>query len=162
MNTQRLVMTLNQRGQTVCTAESLTAGLVSAALCDVPGASGCFRGGAAVYQDEVKESILGVSARTIQQYSAVSARCAREMAWGAAEKFGADYALSTTGYAGPGGEQVGLVFIGVHGPGRTQVHRLQFSGTRQGIRNMTKQLALYFLQKEIEYYGEVQGYQEGC
>ena len=76
------------------------------------------------------------------------------MARGAREKFHADYALSTTGYAGPTGEQVGLVYIGLSGPGGEKAHPLHLSGSRQGIRRMTVQIALYLLKKEIEENGQ--------
>lgn len=161
MTGKAIVAALNASKRTVCTAESLTAGLVSAALCDVPGASGCVLGGVTAYQDAVKEEKLGVSPKTIGRHSAVSAACAREMAKGVREKFDADFALSTTGYAGPTGEDVGLVFVGLATRTRTVVRRLRLSGSRQGIRRMTVQLALYFLQKEIENHGEGKEHQEG-
>ena len=101
MSAQTLVQALIARGETVATAESLTAGLLSAHLCNVPGASGCFQGGVAAYQDAVKEAVLGVPPAIIQAHSAVSAPCARAMARGARQLFHTSYALSTTGYAGP-------------------------------------------------------------
>lgn len=161
MTAQSIIDRLNASQRTVCTAESLTAGLVSAALCNVPGASGCVLGGVAAYQDQVKERLLSVSPQTIASRTAVSAACAREMAEGAREKFDADFALSTTGYAGPGGEEVGLVFVGLATRMGTAVRRLRLTGSRQGIRRMTAQLALYFLQKEIENHGEGKEHQEG-
>lgn len=157
MRAQETVAALLQKGRTLCCAESLTAGLLSAAVCDVPGASGCFLGGVCAYQDEVKEKWLDVTEKTIRKHSAVSAACAGEMARGAREKFGADYALSTTGYAGPTGEQVGLVYVGLAHAGGVNVRRLQLSGSRQGIRKMTVQIALYILQKEIGNHGEESG-----
>ena len=112
-------------------------------------------------RDQVKERLLSVSPQTIASRTAVSAACAREMAEGAREKFDADFALSTTGYAGPGGEEVGLVFVGLATRMGTAVRRLRLTGSRQGIRRMTAQLALYFLQKEIENHGEGKEHQEG-
>ena len=75
------------------------------------------------------------------------------MALGAKEKFASDFALSTTGYAGPTGENVGLVYVGIAHPKGVRVHRLQLSGSRQGIRKMTVQIALHILQKEIKNHG---------
>ena len=153
MSAKEAVWALLEKGYTISTAESLTAGMVSAAVCDVPGASGCFLGGVCAYQDEVKEHWLQVPEAVIQKYSAVSASCARHMALGAKEKFASDFALSTTGYAGPTGENVGLVYVGIAHPRGVRVHRLQLSGSRQGIRKMTVQIALHILQKEIKNHG---------
>ncbi len=153
MSAQSVVETLIRQGLTLCTAESLTAGMLSAAVCDVPGASASFLGGVCAYQDAVKARMLSVSEETLRQHSAVSAACAAQMARGAREKFGADYALSTTGYAGPTGEKVGLVYVGLAFPGGERVYRLQFRGSRQGIRRMTVQTALHILQKEIKNNG---------
>ena len=153
MIAKKAVAALLEKGYTISTAESLTAGMVSSAICDVPGASGCFLGGVCAYQDEVKEDWLGVPEAVIQSHSAVSAPCARAMALGAKEKFASDFALSTTGYAGPTGENVGLVYVGIAHPGGVRVHRLQLSGSRQGIRKMTVQIALHILQKEIRNHG---------
>lgn len=153
MIAKNAVLALLEKGWTLSTAESLTAGMVSSAICDVPGASGCFLGGVCAYQDEVKEKWLQVPETVIEQYSAVSASCARHMALGAKEKFASDFALSTTGYAGPTGENVGLVYVGIAHPRGVHVHRLQLSGSRQGIRKMTVQIALHILQKEIKNHG---------
>lgn len=153
MSAKEAVWALLEKGYTISTAESLTAGMVSAAVCDVPGASGCFLGGVCAYQDEVKERMLNVPETVIQKYSAVSALCAKHMALGAKEKFSSDFALSTTGYAGPTGENVGLVYVGIAHPRGVRVHRLQLSGSRQGIRKMTVQIALHILQKEIKNHG---------
>lgn len=153
MSAKNAVLALLEKGLTLSTAESLTAGMVSSAICDVPGASGCFLGGVCAYQDEVKEKWLNVPEAVIQKHSAVSAPCARAMALGAKEKFASDFALSTTGYAGPTGENVGLVYVGIAHPRGVHVHRLQLSGSRQGIRKMTVQIALHILQKEIKNHG---------
>ena len=148
-----VVAALLQKGLTVSCAESLTAGMVSSAICDVPGASGAFLGGVCAYQDAVKEKMLDVPRGVIEKHSAVSASCAKCMALGAQKKFASDFALSTTGYAGPTGENVGLVYVGIAHPKGVRVHRLQLSGSRQGIRKMTVQIALHILQKEIKNHG---------
>ena len=153
MNAQGLVEHLIAKGRTLSTAESLTAGLLSAEICNVSGASRCFLGGLCAYQDPIKANMLSVLEETLAKYSAVSAPCAREMAKGAREKFGSDYALSTTGYAGPTGEDVGLVYIGVASHRGEKAFRLRLSGSRQGIRKMTVQIALHVWQKEIKENG---------
>ena len=130
-------------GKTLAAAESLTGGMIASDVCAVPGASSIFQGGFVTYQDEVKEQILGVSSDVITKRSAVSAACARQMAAGAREKLHTDYALSATGYAGPTGDNVGLVFIGLASQNRTAVRRLRLSGSRTAIRQMTANLALW-------------------
>lgn len=154
MRAEELVPCLIAKGVSLSTAESLTAGLLSAEICNVSGASRCFLGGVIAYQDLIKANMLSVFPETLEKYSAVSASCARQMAKGAREKFGADYALSTTGYAGPTGEDVGLVFIGLSTKNGEKAFRLHLSGSRQGIRKMTVQIALHILQKEIIKNGE--------
>lgn len=154
MIAREIVEAMTEKGLTLATAESLTGGLLSAEICGVSGASGCFLGGVCAYQDQIKGNILSVSADTLGKFTAVSAPCAREMARGARKLFHADYALSTTGYAGPTGEEVGLVYIGLSGPNGEKAHQLHLSGSRQGIRRMTVQIALYLLKKEIEENGQ--------
>lgn len=154
MSAQALVQALIARGETVATAESLTAGLLSAHLCNVPGASGCFQGGVAAYQDAVKEAVLCVPPAIIQAHSAVSAPCACAMARGARQLFHTSYALSTTGYAGPTGAQVGLVYIGLSTEKGEKAFAFHFRGSRQGIREMTARIAMYILQKEINDHGK--------
>ncbi|MBE5782635.1 MAG: CinA family protein [Clostridiales bacterium] len=154
MTAREIVEAMAEKGLTLATAESLTGGLVSAQICGVSGASKCFLGGVCAYQDEIKGNILSVLAKTLDEFTAVSAPCAREMARGAKELFHADYALSTTGYAGPTGDDVGLVYIGLSGPNGEKAHRLRLSGSRQGIRHITAQIALYLLKKEIDQHGQ--------
>ena len=154
MSAETLVAALTARGETIATAESLTGGLLSARICDVPGASGCFQGGVAAYQDEVKEALLGVPPEIIRAHSAVSAPCASAMARGARRLFHTAYALSTTGYAGPTGAQVGLVYIGLSSQRGETTWELHLRGSRQGIREMTVRIAMYLLQKEIKNHGE--------
>ena len=96
---RRLVAALAARSATLSTAESLTAGMVSSAVAGVPGASAVLRGGAVTYVNEVKERVLGVSARSIAEHTEVSHEVAREMAAGSRRLFGSDVAVSLTGYA---------------------------------------------------------------
>ena len=124
-------------GKTVCTAESCTAGMVASTIAGVPGASAVLRGGAVTYCDEVKRRVLGVSEATLAEYTAVSTETAGEMAHGALELFGADVAVSLTGYAGPGGgterDPAGTVYIGVSGACE-RVERCVFTGDRNEVR----------------------------
>jgi nicotinamide-nucleotide amidase len=133
----RCLELLRARGQTLATAESLTAGLVSATVAAVPGASDVLRGGLTAYATDVKEGVLGIPSRVIAAHGAVSAECAEAMAMRARALFDADWAAATTGVAGPDsqeGKPAGLVFVAVAGPDRVRSRRLDLSGSRQQIR----------------------------
>jgi len=133
----RCLNLLRDCGDTVATAESLTAGLVSAALAAVPGASEVLRGGVVAYASEVKTAVLGVDASVVATYGVVSAECAGAMARRASELFDATWGVSTTGVAGPErqeGQPVGTVYVAVAGPGVDRVRRLELTGSRQQIR----------------------------
>ncbi len=142
------------RGQTLCVAESLTGGALAARIVRVPGVSGCFAGGITAYRDEIKTQLLRVSADTLARRTAVSAACAREMARGARAAFHADYALSTTGYAGPDGDPPGRAYVALADRSGEKVYRLQFRGGRNAVRAATVQIALYLLEKELTAHGE--------
>ncbi len=138
-----------ETGCTICTAESLTGGMISTALTSVPGSSQAFAGGAVSYAASVKESVLGVDSALLESEGAVDGRVAMQMAEGAARLTGADAAVSVTGIAGPGGAEdgkpVGTVFIGTHRDGRASAIRWQFSGNREEIREQTALRALQAL-----------------
>jgi PncC family amidohydrolase len=123
---------LVDRGETVGCAESLTGGGLADLLSSTPGASATFRGGVVSYATAVKRSVLGVTAAQV-----VSADCAAQMAVGVRDLVGADWALSTTGVAGPTPQDdrpVGTVYLGLAGPCGVQAHRLALSGDRTAIR----------------------------
>ena len=130
---------LRARGETLVTAESLTAGGLSQALTIVPGASDVFLGSITAYRPEVKISQLNVSKSVIAENSVVSEEVAIEMARGAIKSFGSTWAISTTGVAGPGpsdGSDAGRVFVAFVGPS-VQVIELSLSGEREVVRNAT-------------------------
>jgi nicotinamide-nucleotide amidase len=144
---------LIDRGQTVCTAESITGGGLGERFTSVPGCSGAFLGGFITYDSRVKSECLGVSSATLENYGPVSAETAREMAVLAREKIGADYAVSLTGNAGPTSDEddkpVGLVFIGVAGPDGVEVQEFTFRGTREDVRRRSQQAALVMLRTTL-------------
>jgi nicotinamide-nucleotide amidase len=130
---------LRLRGQTIATAESCTGGLIAAALTDVAGSSDVFERGFVTYSNAAKTELLGVPALLINRHGAVSEEVARAMAEGALTFSRADFAVSVTGIAGPGGgsaeKPVGLVWFGWaarHGGGLA-THRI-FAGDRAAIR----------------------------
>lgn len=140
----------------VATAESCTGGIVSACLTEIPGASEVFDRGFITYSNDSKMTNLNVSYKTIQDFGAVSAETALEMAIGALSASHADIAVSITGIAGPSGgsaeKPVGLVYIGLSHRASSDAHvtKHQLSGTRTDIRLKTAELALTLLKKEID------------
>jgi len=143
---------LQARGQNVAVAESLTGGLVAAALTDVPGASASFRGGIISYASELKAALLGVDAAMLARHGAVYAPVAQSMATGVRIRLGASYGLATTGVAGPepaDGQPVGTVHIGISAATDTIVRTLTLSGNRTQIRRLTVEHALGLLLERL-------------
>jgi nicotinamide-nucleotide amidase len=136
------------RGETISTAESLTGGLVAAAITGVPGASAAFRGGVVAYATDLKAAVLGVPDDLLEQYGAVHPEVAEAMAEGARARMWTTVGVATTGVAGPDpaeGKPVGTVFIAVAGPGGTVCRELKLSGDRAAIRRDTVESALNLL-----------------
>ena len=132
-------------GQTVATAESLTAGMVSALLADTPCASGMLQGGVVAYQNTVKQAVLHVSGELLARAGSVDAEVAAAMAAGAREALGADIGVATTGVAGPDahdGKPVGTVFIGIATAAGSGAHGYSFQGSRADIRGQACGAAL--------------------
>jgi nicotinamide-nucleotide amidase len=141
-------------GQTVAVAESCTGGLLGARLTERPGSSAYVRGGIIAYANDVKRELLEVPERILAVNGAVSAECAQAMARGARRALGADWGLSITGVAGPGGgtpdKPVGLVYIGVAGPGGSLGHtRHDRGGDRATIRERAVAGALHLLRRSL-------------
>lgn len=129
-----LIQLLKERGYTVAVCESLTGGMLCSALCSVPGASAAVKGGFITYTNSMKISLAGVPEEIIRKYTEVSEQTAFFMAKGCAEKCGADVGLSLTGYAGPGGENVGKVCGGIYIRGTVNTFTLFLTGSRESIR----------------------------
>jgi nicotinamide-nucleotide amidase len=137
-----------QRGLTLAVAESVTGGLVSGRLTDIPGASDVFVGGVICYATSVKQQLLGVSDGPV-----VSESAAREMAAGVRERLGADIGLALTGVAGPqeqDGQPVGTLFVGMVGPGFEEVRQVQLPGIREQMRQFSVITALGFLRRHLD------------
>lgn len=142
------VWQLQAAEQTVATAESLTAGLISSRLASIPGASNVLCGGLVAYATEIKTSVLGVPADLVERHGVVSAHCAEAMASRARVMFGCTWAVAATGVAGPAeqeGRPVGTVFVAVAGPDVVRVQNLSLSGSRQEVRQETADAALRLL-----------------
>jgi nicotinamide-nucleotide amidase len=144
---------LGRRGQTLAVAESLTGGLLSATIVDVPGASAVFRGGLVVYATDLKSSLAGVDPALLAERGPVDPDVARALARGAALRCGADWGLATTGVAGPdpqGGVAPGTVYIGLSYPdGRSEARRLDLVGDRPAIRRAVVASALTLIVEAI-------------
>ncbi|AKK03355.1 CinA family protein [Corynebacterium epidermidicanis] len=122
-----LVNFLRERGETIGTCESLTAGLLAATIAQVPGASEVLRGGIVTYATDLKSSLADVPAELIDEYGVVSAPVAAAMAAGAQQRLGVDWAVGLTGVAGPDdqeGHPPGVVFLGIAGPGGVSSERV--------------------------------------
>lgn len=146
------VLTLLE-GKTLVTAESITGGGIGAALTAVPGSSAVYKGGVISYCDRVKEQILNVPFDVLQSHGAVSWPVAGYMAGGVRKLLNADYAVSVTGLAGPGGDDfgnvVGTVFIGFDSEKSSTVEKLVFRGDRESIRQQTVRAALEMILREV-------------
>jgi nicotinamide-nucleotide amidase len=147
---------LTARGQTAAVAESLTGGLLAAALTTVPGASAAFRGGVVAYATDLKSTILGVPADLLERYGAVHPDVATAMAAGVRRLMAATFGAATTGVAGPDpsdGQPVGTVYIAVSsGPsaaGGAAARSLTLRGSRDEIRQQTVAQCLSLLLSRI-------------
>ena len=149
MSAEQLVKRLIARGETISCAESLTGGLLCDAVVQVPGASQCFMGGIVAYDEGRKVSLLDVPVATLDTYTAVSRETVLAMACGARKRLKTTYSLSTTGYAGPDGEDVGLVWLGYAGPDGTDARQCHFNGSREEIRRQAVQASLAFLSEKL-------------
>jgi nicotinamide-nucleotide amidase len=146
---------LRARRAKVATVESCTGGLVGKLFTDVAGSSDYFDRGFVTYTNEAKQQMVGVSPEIFSPGGpgAVSERCALEMARGACAAAGVDYAISTTGVAGPGGgsfeKPVGTVWIGLATPESVTARRYHFPGTREWVRTLTAYIALERLRRHL-------------
>ena len=148
-----VVRLLAGRRQTLALAESCTGGCIAHHVTNVPGASAVFLGGVVAYSNAAKQKFLGVRAKTLARHGAVSEAVAREMAEGAREKFGADFALAVTGIAGPAGgtkaKPVGTVFIALAGAPGTVVERKLNPCGREQFKDLTAQQTLEMLRARL-------------
>jgi nicotinamide-nucleotide amidase len=148
-----VVRLLTARKKTLALAESCTGGNIAHCVTNVPGASAVFLGGVVSYANDAKENFLGVRPETLKEHGAVSETVAREMAEGARQKFGSDFAIAVTGIAGPSGgtpdKPVGTVFIALAGEFGTVVERKLNSFDRATFKELTAQQALEMLRARL-------------
>ena len=140
-------------GKTISAAESCTGGMISHLFTSVPGSSSYFLGSVTSYANSVKENVLKVPAEIIKKHGAVSSECAAAMADGVRKLTGSDYAVSTTGIAGPTGgtpeKPVGTVWIGVSSEKGTETYKIQYNGDRQRNIERSSAYALNLIRKKI-------------
>ena len=152
MSATKILQELEARGWSLAIAESLTGGLLADAFVSVPGASKVLRGSVVAYATALKHELLGVDAELLKSRGAVDAEVAIEMAVGAANRLGADVAVSTTGVAGPDeqdGKSVGTVFVGLLTPEGSNVIELHLAGSRAEIRSQAVTAAVAALLKVL-------------
>ena len=146
--------TLIERGKTLATAESCTGGNIARLLTAQAGASSYFKGGVIAYSNEVKECALGVKHETLVAHRAVSEETVREMVEGVRQRLGADYAIATTGIAGPGGgtpeKPVGTVWVAVCDHEHTVTQLMHYGDRRQQTIDRTTNQAYSMLIKLLK------------
>ena len=146
---EQVVKILNEKGLVLATAESCTGGLIAKRITDVSGSSAVFNCGVVSYSNEIKESVLGVSHKTLETYGAVSEQTVREMVKGVLRISGADIAVSVSGIAGPTSDNtkkpVGTIWLAVSNGKKTYVRHLHknfIDDIRNSNRNYASDVAL--------------------
>ncbi|RYV52523.1 CinA family protein [Pengzhenrongella frigida] len=142
---RELLAALVAHGWTAAVAESLTGGLVTATLVDVPGASRSVRGAVVAYATDLKAGLLGVDPDLLAARGAVDPEVAAAMATGVRTALGADVGLSTTGVAGPesqDGKPPGTVHVAIATPAGVRVASAVLPGDRAAVRAATRDLVL--------------------
>lgn len=154
MDVSNLIERLAKDNYTVATAESCTGGMIASSIVDIAGASDCFNEGYVTYSNEAKMKNLQVKDATLMAHGAVSPQTAKEMAIGVKKKAKADFGISSTGIAGPGGgspqKPVGLVYIACAYPGdKCIVKELRLKGSRTEVRSKATNEAFKLLEECI-------------
>jgi nicotinamide-nucleotide amidase len=148
-----LARLLSEKQLTLATAESCTGGKIAQLISAVPGASACFKGGIVAYSNQIKIEVLKVNSDTVRQFSVVSHEVAKEMALNCRSIFNTDYAIATTGNAGPtkgnSEAEIGTVFIAIATPSEVFVEEFNFGQPREKVIDRAVNKALEWLYKEI-------------
>lgn len=151
---EQVGVSLQQKQQTLCTAESCTGGGIGYAITEVAGSSAWFNGGIITYTNALKQKLLSVEANVLEKYGAVSEACVQQMATGAIAACNADWGIAVSGVAGPGGgtadKPVGLVWMAIVKDKDCWAWCEQFSGDRSQVRLKTLDAVLKKLINLIE------------
>ncbi|MGW5050057.1 CinA family protein [Actinokineospora sp. NPDC004072] len=148
-----LIRRLAARGETIAAAESLTAGLLTAALTGVPGSSAVVRGGLVVYATDLKASLAGVDPRLLAERGPVDSEVAAALAAGARARCGATIGLGLTGVAGPGpqdGVPAGTVYVALESPRGGLISLLRAGGGREEVRAAAVRAALGLVADDLD------------
>ena len=137
---------------TLSIAESCSAGGISSRICSVPGSSNYFLGGIVAYSNSSKVRDLSVSESDIIKFTEVSKEVAVQMSKGIAKKFNSDFSVSTTGYSGPSGKDIGKIFVSVKTPKSTDVVELKLYGNRKEITDQIIYHSLQILLDKIKLF----------
>ena len=150
----RLGCILKENGLTISTAESCTGGLIASMITSIAGSSEYYLGSVVSYANSVKTGVLGVDSEVISEHGAVSEECVRQMAEGVRKLTGSDFAVATSGIAGPGGgseeKPVGTVWIAVSSDRSTEAYRMIFNSDRKRNIERFASSALYKILKKVE------------
>lgn len=145
---------LENKGEMMATAESCTGGLIASSIVDIPGSSSVLAGGIVAYQNEIKEKLLDVPSEILDKYGAVSEQTVKAMAEGARKRFGCEWAVATSGIAGPGGAEpgkpVGTVWIAVACSLQNEAFCEIFSGDRNKVREKSVYKVLHILLEKLK------------
>ena len=151
---ERLVKVLRKKNKTIASCESLTAGLFSATIASIPGASAVLKGGLVTYFTSMKTVLANVDEELIEQYGVISKECAIAMATNTRKIMDVDYAISFTGNAGPDAwenKPAGRVYCGIAQKEKTDVYEFQFDDmTRNEIRQAVVSKMMEYLLETVE------------
>jgi len=144
---------LRKKRLTLGVVESATGGLISHLITNIPGSSDYYKGSITAYSNEVKVKVVGVKAKTISQYGAVSYQVVKEMAEGGRKILAVDVCLADTGVAGPGGatpgKPVGLFYLGLSHQAGTYSQKHVFQGDREQNNRSAAEAALIWLKEYL-------------
>ena len=148
-----LAAALQKQGKTIATAESCSGGSIASLIAAVPGVSSCFKGSIVAYDTRIKTAVLGIPEAMIEEFSVVSATVAKAMALSVQKMMQSDYAIATTGNAGPSkgdsDAEIGTVFIALATPDEVIIEEFNFGQPREKVIDRTVYKSLEMLQKEI-------------
>ena len=155
---KEILYKLYETGKTIATAESCTSGRIGEVITSVPGASAYYKGGTICYSDEAKTKVLGIDAELIAEKNAVSEEVAKEMVKGVINLLGTDFAITTTGFAGPGadaGIPVGTIWIACGTADDIRTLKIEGDeGREENLRNATTKALHFFVEFLKELYPE--------
>lgn len=147
---KEILYKLYESGKTIATAESCTSGRIGEVITSVPGASAYYKGGTICYSDEAKTKVLGIDADLIAEKNAVSEDVAKEMVKGIINLLNTDYAIATTGFAGPGaapGIPVGTIWIACGTADDIRTMKLEGDeGREENLRNAVAKALQFFVE----------------